>query len=98
MKLLQHFLASARARVKANNPEAGFGEITKIAGAEWKALSKEDKQPFLQQHEVSLQAKNAYMMCAWLLAVMLHGNPAPSKTPFQPISSSIAIRHLQLQL
>ena len=42
-------MASVRARIKTENPEAALGELTKLAAAEWKALSKEDKQPFEEQ-------------------------------------------------
>jgi hypothetical protein len=34
---------AARAQVVSDNPEAGFGEITKIAAAQWKQLSPEER-------------------------------------------------------
>jgi len=38
-----------RERVKAENPEAGFGEIGKLLGARWKELSDEEKKPYIEQ-------------------------------------------------
>ncbi|KAJ3562107.1 hypothetical protein NP233_g9778 [Leucocoprinus birnbaumii] len=38
-----------RERVKAENPDAGFGEVGKLLGAKWKELNEEEKKPYLDQ-------------------------------------------------
>ncbi|KAI0830111.1 high mobility group box domain-containing protein [Trametes gibbosa] len=38
-----------RERIKAENPDAGFGEIGKLLGAKWKELDDEEKKPYLDQ-------------------------------------------------
>jgi len=38
-----------RERVKAENPDAGFGEIGRLLGARWKELSDEEKKPYIEQ-------------------------------------------------
>ena len=45
-------MMAERDRIKLENPDAGFGELGKLAGAEWKALSDSAKQPYIQQSEV----------------------------------------------
>ncbi|KIP01338.1 hypothetical protein PHLGIDRAFT_113118 [Phlebiopsis gigantea 11061_1 CR5-6] len=40
-----------RERVKAENPDAGFGEIGKLLGTKWKELNEEEKKPYVQQAE-----------------------------------------------
>uniref|UniRef100_A0A1I8BGL0 HMG box domain-containing protein n=1 Tax=Meloidogyne hapla TaxID=6305 RepID=A0A1I8BGL0_MELHA len=40
------FSAEVRKRVMNENPEAGFGEVSKIVGIEWKRLSDEDKRDY----------------------------------------------------
>jgi hypothetical protein len=42
----QNYCASVRARVKKDNPEAGFGEISTILAEEWNALADEEKAKF----------------------------------------------------
>jgi structure-specific recognition protein 1 len=44
-----------RARVKKQNPEAKFGEISKLLGAEWKSLSADKKAPY-EKKAASLKA------------------------------------------
>ena len=39
------FMNDNREKIKADNPEIKFTEIAKVAGAQWKELSAEDKQP-----------------------------------------------------
>jgi len=51
------FTAARRAAVKEANPEAKVTEIAKLLGAEWKALSVEEKAPFVAKAE---EAKAAY--------------------------------------
>ncbi|KAH8917085.1 high mobility group box, partial [Atractiella rhizophila] len=36
-----------RERVKAENPEATFGEMGKILGAKWKELDDAEKKPYV---------------------------------------------------
>jgi hypothetical protein len=38
-----------RERVKTENPEAKFGEVSKLLGAEWKQTSAADKAPYEEQ-------------------------------------------------
>ncbi|KAI1728893.1 HMG (high mobility group) box domain-containing protein [Ditylenchus destructor] len=45
------FSAEIRKRIMSENPEAGFGEVSKIVGVEWKKLPEENKR----QYEVRAQ-------------------------------------------
>jgi len=38
-----------RERIKAENPEASFGEVGKLLGAKWKELEEEEKKPYIEQ-------------------------------------------------
>ncbi|KAJ7819520.1 high mobility group box domain-containing protein [Mycena leptocephala] len=38
-----------RERIKAENPDAGFGEVGKLLGAKWKELDDEEKKPYVDQ-------------------------------------------------
>ncbi|PCH43010.1 hypothetical protein WOLCODRAFT_90097 [Wolfiporia cocos MD-104 SS10] len=38
-----------RERIKAENPDAGFGEIGKLLGAKWKELDESEKKPYVEQ-------------------------------------------------
>ncbi|GJE99148.1 high mobility group box domain-containing protein [Phanerochaete sordida] len=38
-----------RERVKAENPDASFGEIGKLLGTKWKELDDEEKKPYAEQ-------------------------------------------------
>ncbi|KAF9649583.1 hypothetical protein BDM02DRAFT_3094565, partial [Thelephora ganbajun] len=38
-----------RERIKAENPDAGFGEIGKLLGAKWKEMDDEEKKPYVDQ-------------------------------------------------
>ncbi|EMD35015.1 hypothetical protein CERSUDRAFT_85760 [Gelatoporia subvermispora B] len=38
-----------RERIKAENPDAGFGEIGKLLGAKWKELDESEKKPYIEQ-------------------------------------------------
>ncbi|KAF8637112.1 hypothetical protein AX17_003016 [Amanita inopinata Kibby_2008] len=38
-----------RERIKAENPDAGFGEVGKLLGAKWKELDDEEKKPYVEQ-------------------------------------------------
>uniref|UniRef100_A0A0N5AB24 HMG box domain-containing protein n=1 Tax=Syphacia muris TaxID=451379 RepID=A0A0N5AB24_9BILA len=40
------FSAEIRKRIMHENPEAGFGEVSKIVGIEWKKLSEEQKKQY----------------------------------------------------
>eukprot|EP01036_Dinobryon_divergens_P052793 gene52793-70571_t len=37
------YTEETRAALKEENPEAGFGELSKLAGERWKVLSAEEK-------------------------------------------------------
>ncbi|KAI8341308.1 non-histone chromosomal protein 6 [Chlamydoabsidia padenii] len=40
------FSQEQREKVKTDNPEASFGQIGKLLGAKWKALSDAEKKPY----------------------------------------------------
>ncbi|KAF9228078.1 hypothetical protein BS17DRAFT_693032, partial [Gyrodon lividus] len=37
-----------RERIKAENPDAGFGEVGKLLGAKWKELDEDEKKPYIE--------------------------------------------------
>jgi hypothetical protein len=37
-----------RERIKAENPDAGFGEVGKLLGAKWKELDDDEKKPYIE--------------------------------------------------
>ncbi|EGN94719.1 hypothetical protein SERLA73DRAFT_187779 [Serpula lacrymans var. lacrymans S7.3] len=37
-----------RERIKAENPDAGFGEVGKLLGAKWKELDESEKKPYVE--------------------------------------------------
>lgn len=41
------FSQDHRERVKAANPEAGFGDVGRLLGAKWKEMSDAEKKPYL---------------------------------------------------
>ncbi|KAL5520385.1 NHP6 [Sanghuangporus baumii] len=38
-----------RERIKAENPDAGFGEVGKLLGAKWKEMDESEKKPYIEQ-------------------------------------------------
>ncbi|KXN85193.1 Non-histone chromosomal protein 6 [Leucoagaricus sp. SymC.cos] len=38
-----------RERIKAENPDASFGEVGKLLGAKWKEMDEEEKKPYVAQ-------------------------------------------------
>lgn len=46
-----HFAATRRGPLKQENPTHKVTDLSKLIGAEWKQLTEEDKQPFLDLHE-----------------------------------------------
>ncbi|KAJ3137668.1 Non-histone chromosomal protein 6 [Physocladia obscura] len=54
------FANANRQRIRDENPDASFGEIGKILGAEWKEISEADKQKYvaLQEKEKERYAKD----------------------------------------
>ncbi|KAJ7721921.1 high mobility group box domain-containing protein [Mycena olivaceomarginata] len=38
-----------RDTLKAENPDAGFGDIGKLLGAKWKELDDEERKPYVEQ-------------------------------------------------
>jgi len=58
------FSSDWRERIRAENPEAGFGEIGKLLGAKWKELDEEEKKPYVEQaakdKERAEEEKTAY--------------------------------------
>ena len=57
---MQYFMMAERDRIKLAHPDASFGELGKLAGAEWKALTDSAKQPYIQQSEVRLTRCNTH--------------------------------------
>ncbi|CAH1758291.1 20885_t:CDS:2 [Entrophospora sp. SA101] len=51
------FVRGNREKVKAENPEAKFGEIMKFLGEKWKALNDEEKAPY---NEMATNDKKRY--------------------------------------
>ncbi|CAO3696048.1 unnamed protein product [Umbelopsis ramanniana] len=45
------FSQAHRKTVQEENPEAGFGQIGKILGDKWKAMTDKDKEPYIAQAE-----------------------------------------------
>ncbi|KDQ54550.1 hypothetical protein JAAARDRAFT_49184 [Jaapia argillacea MUCL 33604] len=43
------FSSDWRERIKAENPDAGFGEVGKLLGAKWKEMDDEEKKPYVEQ-------------------------------------------------
>ncbi|KAF8070915.1 TPS5 [Scenedesmus sp. PABB004] len=49
LSAFMYFSNATRDKVKADNPGIAFGQIGKVLGEQWKALSAEDKAPFEAQ-------------------------------------------------
>ncbi|KAI8067538.1 putative high-mobility group non-histone chromosomal protein, partial [Gongronella butleri] len=45
------FSQDKREQVKAENPNVSFGQIGKILGEKWGAMSEADKKPYVQKAE-----------------------------------------------
>ena len=45
------FTKKNRASIKEENPDATFGELASLVGSAWKALSEEEKKPFIELAE-----------------------------------------------
>lgn len=45
------FANETRSTIKANNPEATFGQLGKLAGMAWQALSPEEKMEYTAKAE-----------------------------------------------
>ncbi|KAJ6495526.1 high mobility group box domain-containing protein, partial [Mycena vulgaris] len=43
------FVQDWHERIKAENPDLGFGEVGKLLGAKWKKLDDEEKKPYVEQ-------------------------------------------------
>lgn len=50
----QLFCADKRPDIKAANPEAGFGDTTKLLAAAWKECSEEEEQKYQALAKVSM--------------------------------------------
>lgn len=53
------FLTEQREKVRAENPELSFPEVTKLLGAQWSKLSSEEKQRYLDEAD---KDKERYML------------------------------------
>ena len=45
------FTKKNRASIKEENPDATFGELASLVGSAWKALSEEERKPFIELAE-----------------------------------------------
>ncbi|KAI7907098.1 high mobility group box domain-containing protein [Cokeromyces recurvatus] len=45
------FSQENRAKVKEENPTATFGQLGKLLGEKWKAMSDEEKKPYIEKAE-----------------------------------------------
>ena len=45
------FTKKNRASIKEENPDATFGELAGLVGSAWKALSEEERKPFIELAE-----------------------------------------------
>ncbi|CAD5207839.1 unnamed protein product [Bursaphelenchus okinawaensis] len=51
------FSAEIRKRIMNENPEAGFGEVSKIVGVEWKKLTEEQKRQYEERANIIADAR-----------------------------------------
>lgn len=51
-------------RVKEANPGAGIGDIAKLLGAEWKALTAEEKAPYEERARADKVGHGQAVCCA----------------------------------
>ena len=51
MSAFMMFVRDKREEIKRQNPNASFGEIGKMMGDRWKAMSEDEKAPFVKQSE-----------------------------------------------
>ncbi|KAF9463385.1 high mobility group box domain-containing protein [Collybia nuda] len=49
MSAYMFFSQDWRERIKAENPDAGFGEIGRLLGTKWKELDDKEKKPYIEQ-------------------------------------------------
>ncbi|WFD35550.1 Non-histone chromosomal protein 6 [Malassezia cuniculi] len=40
-----------RERIKAENPDAGFGDVGRLLGTKWKEMNDDEKKPYLDMAE-----------------------------------------------
>ena len=50
-----HFSAQRRPQLRENNPEAGFGLLTKMLAAEWTGMSEAEKAPYKEIEKKDLE-------------------------------------------
>jgi hypothetical protein len=53
------FCGGERPKLKLLHPEASFGDLGTLLGAAWKALSEEDKQPYIDDHQAKKKVADA---------------------------------------
>lgn len=59
-----------RDRIKKDNPGIGFGEITKKLAAEWKELSKSEKEPYEKMAKDDKKRSAALCLCSLLCSAL----------------------------
>ncbi|KAF9975898.1 Non-histone chromosomal protein 6 [Mortierella antarctica] len=58
------FCEEWREKVKAQNPDASFGELGRLLGVQWRSYSDEQKTPYVSKHEKA-KAKYAVEKAAY---------------------------------
>lgn len=83
------FSAEIRKRIMNENPEAGFGEVSKIVGVEWKKLNEEQKRQYETRASMIAEerAKNDMLTPGSKMLQVSNNSPGfltPSSARFQP--------------
>uniref|UniRef100_A0A915DFK5 Protein polybromo-1 n=1 Tax=Ditylenchus dipsaci TaxID=166011 RepID=A0A915DFK5_9BILA len=62
------FSAEVRKKIMSENPESGFGEVSKIVGIEWKKLPEENKRQYeIRAHKLLQPGQIRVFSCRWQL-------------------------------
>lgn len=78
------FVNEKRAEIKKDNPDAGIGDVAKIAGKMWKELSDDDKAVYENAYKKEREAYNKLMEDYEPPAGMKRSKPKAAKDPNAP--------------